>query len=49
MQTTLELPDGQRSIPLYERKLRVAQGSEGVDRPTSGVERSMSSLEISVE
>lgn len=38
MQTTLELPEGQRSIPLYERKLRVAQGSEGIERPMKRLE-----------
>lgn len=31
-------PEGQRTIPKYVRKLRVAEGTEGIERPMAKVE-----------
>ena len=36
---------GQRTIPKYQRKLRVAEGTEGVE----GIERPLAKLEVSAE
>lgn len=33
-----EAPAGQRTIPKYKRKLRVAEGVEGIERPLAKVE-----------
>jgi hypothetical protein len=38
------VPEGQRAIPKFERKLRVAEGGE-----VEGVERSLKRIEISAE
>lgn len=35
---TGEAPAGQRTIPKYQRKLRVADGVEGIERPLAKVE-----------
>ncbi|EJT52104.1 hypothetical protein A1Q1_06642 [Trichosporon asahii var. asahii CBS 2479] len=40
-----EAPAGQRTIPKYQRKLRVAEGTEGVE----GIERPLAKLEVSAE
>lgn len=41
---TAEAPDGQRAIPKFERKLRVAEGGA-----VEGIERSVARVDISVE
>jgi len=41
---TAEAPDGQRAIPKFERKLRVAEGGA-----TEGIERAVAKVEISAE
>lgn len=40
-----EVPEGQRSIPKYERKLRVAEGPAA----TEGIERAVKRVEIKAE
>lgn len=45
MQTEVTaIPDGQRAIPKFERKLRVAEGGE-----TEGIERGVARVEIRAE
>lgn len=42
--TTADAPEGQRAIPKFERKLRVAEGSA-----VQGIERGVKRVEISAE